>query len=183
MRQHVKTPKRHYLRDSFPNSGSSNTLALLLERQQKIEIGQRIKWLRDNSAETSRTIARHVDVSDEAVRNWIAGKGISVENSEKVAEMFDLDWNWLWRGEGTAPEGYPQEQRKPTPNPLRGPYAEQLDRIEEKLDEILERLTTPDKDEGDGPLPKTPPTPPTPPPKPQDGRAPRPRPAKRRRAS
>jgi transcriptional regulator with XRE-family HTH domain len=112
-----------------------------LEQQQKIEIGQRVKWLRDNSAETSRSIARYVDVSVEAVRNWIAGKGISWESAEKVAQLYEIDVDWVWRGQGKSPQGYPVPEKGPTPDPFPAdPYAERLDEIDRKLDEILKRL-------------------------------------------
>lgn len=84
---------------AFPNGGSVNTLRFLVDAQQKIEIGLRIKQLRDGSAETSRSIADYCEVSVEAVRNWIAGKGIAYDNAKKVAKLFEVDEGWLWRGE------------------------------------------------------------------------------------
>lgn len=141
MQRHVKTPNQHYLRGSFQNAGRQTTVALLLEQKQKLEIGERIKWLRDNSAERSRTIARYADVSDEAVRNWIAGKGIAWENAEKVAALFKIDIDWLWRGTGKAPEGYPQPEKGETPDPFaKNNYGERLDNIEKLLGAIVSAL-------------------------------------------
>jgi transcriptional regulator with XRE-family HTH domain len=90
--------KSSYQVAAFPTGRSATTLALLVDKSQKIEIGLRIKELRDNSAETGRTIADYCGVSVEAVRNWIAGKGISYENAEKVAELFGRDVDYVWRG-------------------------------------------------------------------------------------
>jgi DNA-binding transcriptional regulator YiaG len=160
VQRHVNPPKRHYLRGSFQNAGSRTTVALLLEQKQKLEIGERIKWLRDNSAEKSRTIARYCDVSDEAVRNWIAGKGIMWENAEKVAAMFGLDVDWVWRGEGKPPEGYPQEEKPPAPDlmtTLSAADSERIERIEEKLDELLRRTSPPPAEPDTGPPDEGPP--------------------------
>lgn len=135
--------KQHYPLASFPNSGSNRTLALLLDKQQKIEIGQRIKWLRDNSAETSRTIAGHCDVSVEAVRNWLAGKGIAYDNAVKVADLFEIDVDWIWRGRGRGPDA--ARGQGPLLNVLDGDGVEeleptQLDRIEHRLKAIMDHL-------------------------------------------
>lgn len=113
-----------------------------MNQQQRTEIGERIRALRINSAETNRTIADYVGVSVDAVKGWLAGGGISYDNAEKVAELFKVDVDWLWRGD------------RATPDPFRGPHAEQLDRIEEKLDELLRRTAPPATNDppGDEPL-------------------------------
>lgn len=100
-----------------------------MNQQQKTEIGERIRALRIDSAETNRTIADYVGVSVDAVKGWLAGNGISYDNAEKVAELFKVDVDWLWRGD-----------RGTTPDPFHDRYAEKLDEINEKLDEVLERL-------------------------------------------
>lgn len=168
-------PQTHYPPAAYPKSRSGRTLALLMNQQQKLEIGQRIKQLRDDSAETNRSIAAYTGKSTEAVRNWIQGKGILYDNAEKVAELFEVDIDWLWRG----------REKEDTPDPFGGAVlsaedVERLKRIEEKLDRLLEER---DEDEGGAPLPKTPPPLPKSPPKTQDGGEARSRPARRRRAS
>lgn len=96
----------NYQATSLRTRGSASTVALhlLMEQAQKLEIGQRIRALREDSAETNRSIADYCDVSVEAVRNWIAGKGIAYDNGEKVAEMFSVRFDWLWRGKGEQHE-------------------------------------------------------------------------------
>jgi transcriptional regulator with XRE-family HTH domain len=126
-----------------------------MEEQQRIEIGNRIRQLRDASPHTNRSIAEHVGVGERAVANWVAGTtGITYDNAKKVAELFERDATWLWAGDPEA-----------TPDLVGAlgadPYAEQLDEINRKLDEILKRLPaqpsepdTQDEDAGPGgPLP------------------------------
>lgn len=136
--RYCSLPKMNYQTTSLRPRGSASTVALrvLMEQAQKIEIGQRIRGLREDSAETNRSIADYCDVSVEAVRNWIAGKGIAYDNGEKVAEMFGVNFNWLWRGKG------PPRGQEETPDVLGelSPSSESAaadDEIRTKLDELL----------------------------------------------
>lgn len=98
---------------SLSKSGSRTTLRLraLMEHQQKIEIGERIRTLREASPHTNASIAEHVGVGERAVANWMSGgTGIQWENAKKVAELFDVDVNWLWTGQEHRPG--------PTPDPF-----------------------------------------------------------------
>ncbi len=70
----------------------------LMNQQQKLEIGQRIKELRDNSPETNRSIADYCEVAERSVAHWIAGDGITYDNAEKVAELFQTTIDYIWRG-------------------------------------------------------------------------------------
>lgn len=107
------TRKRNYRTASLRTRGSIHTVRLqaLMDAAQKAEIGERIKQLRNASRETAnretnRSIADYCGVSVEAVRNWIAGKGITYDNATKVAELFQVDRDWLWRGrkKGETPD-------------------------------------------------------------------------------
>lgn len=106
-----------------------------MNQQQKTEIGERIRALRINSAETNRSIADYVGVTVDAVKGWLAGNGISYDSAEKVAELFKVDVDWLWRGDRASTPDLMQSLGNPQTQA-------QLDRIEGKLDEILERLAT-----------------------------------------
>ncbi len=70
----------------------------LMDAQHKVEIGLRIKELRDNSPETNRSIADYVGVGERSVAHWMAGGGITYENAEKVAELFNVTISYIWRG-------------------------------------------------------------------------------------
>src|SRR6266516_3961110 len=69
--------------------GSATTVRLhfLMEAQQRLAIGQRIKELRNLSPQTNRSIADYVGVGERAVANWIAGGGIAWENAKRVADL------------------------------------------------------------------------------------------------
>lgn len=72
-----------------------------------MEIGQRIRELREASPETNRSIADAVDVGERSVANWIAGDtGITYEHAKKVAAIFGVDHRWLWDGQerGDTPD-------------------------------------------------------------------------------
>jgi transcriptional regulator with XRE-family HTH domain len=70
-----------------------------MEEQQRVEIGQRIRELRETSPHTNESIAEHVGVGVRSVANWISGTtGITYANAKKVAELFEVDVRWLWDG-------------------------------------------------------------------------------------
>lgn len=77
-----------------------------MEQSQKAEIGQRIRDLREASPHTNRSIAEEVGVSERAVTGWISGRGIAWDHVVAVAELFDVDRNWLWSGrhKGDTPD-------------------------------------------------------------------------------
>ena len=70
----------------------------LMDAQAKLDIGQRIKDLRDNGPETNRSIAEAVGVGQRSVASWIAGGGITYDNAKKVSELFGKDVDYIWRG-------------------------------------------------------------------------------------
>jgi transcriptional regulator with XRE-family HTH domain len=89
-----------------PRSARSLRLHFLMEKQQRLEIGERIRELRENSAETNRSIADYVGVGERSVAAWIAGGGIAWDNAKKVAELFGVDVDYVWRGtsKGATPD-------------------------------------------------------------------------------
>lgn len=91
---------------TFPAMPRSHSLrsAWLMEKQQRIEIGNRIRELRENSAETNRSIAEHCGVGERSVAAWLAGGGIAWENAKKVAELFGVDVGYIWRGRDETPD-------------------------------------------------------------------------------
>lgn len=109
-------------------SAATLRLQLLMEAQHRHEIGQRIKDLRNGSPQSNRSIADYVGVGERAVAQWIAGGGIAWENAKKVAELFDVDVQWIWTG----------REKGPTPEVLEALSgdSERLARIEEELVEM-----------------------------------------------
>jgi transcriptional regulator with XRE-family HTH domain len=124
------------------SEGSTTTLRLraLVEKQQRLEIGQRIRELREASPETNRSIADYVGVGERSVANWIAGQtGITYEHAKKVASLFNVDVRWLWDGQerpavpdlmGTLNNGTELSE-------LRGMVMESLQANSEQLAQLL----------------------------------------------
>lgn len=162
----------NFANTALRRSRSTPTLRLrhLMDAQQRIEIGNRIRDLRNASPQTNRSIADYVGVKERAVANWIGGStGITYEHCKTVAQLFNVDHNWLWSG----------EERGQAPDLMAGLSAddsERLKRVERKLDELLRRTdredrpTRQDPDTPPSDLPADDPIPGEKPPPPSDGR-------------
>jgi transcriptional regulator with XRE-family HTH domain len=116
------------------------TLALrwVMNREQVAEISARARDLKESSRETNRSIADYCDVTERSVAGWLsptAPKPMTYENAEKLADLFQVDTDWLWRG----------REKGATPDVLaaleEAEFAERLSRLEDKMDQILKRLT------------------------------------------
>lgn len=84
---------------------TQKVLRSLMEKQQAIAIGERIWELRENSEETNGSIADYCNVRERTVAGWVGGEGISYKNCKRVAQLFRVDVDWLWRGrKGADPE-------------------------------------------------------------------------------
>lgn len=115
-------------------NASSLRLRCLVNDLQKAEIGQRLRELRDNSPETNRSIADAVGVSERTVAEWISGRqGMTYDNAQKVAELFEADLDWFWRGKNKPHEG------GSLMDALHG-VSPDLKLVVERQDQILERL-------------------------------------------
>jgi hypothetical protein len=75
---------------------------------------------------TWRRIADHVGVSERAATDWQKKGGIEYANAKKLAGLFEVDVDYIWRGTELA-----------TPDPFAS--NSRLERIEAKLDELLRR--------------------------------------------
>lgn len=94
-----------------PSNRTRLRVRIIMEQQQKIEIGRRIYALRENGPHTNRSIADAVDVHERTVAYWIAGKTAPTWNhASTLADLFDVDVNWLWTGAEHKPG--------PTPDPF-----------------------------------------------------------------
>ena len=82
-----------------PRSADTLRLRWLVNEQQRLEIGARLRELRDNSPETNRSISDYVGVAERTVAGWASGKqGITYDHAQEVAKLFDVDLDWFWRG-------------------------------------------------------------------------------------
>lgn len=121
---------------TFTSAPSAHSLRTrwLVEQQQRVEIGERIKELRENSAETNRSIAEYVGVGERSVAAWIAGGGIAYDNAKKVAELFGVDVDWIWRGRirGATPDPFATASQA-----VGGELQAKLDELERDMRKVL----------------------------------------------
>jgi hypothetical protein len=67
------------------------------------ERAQRISALKDDRPDlTWRRIADAVGVSERAAFEWKKSGGIDYENAKKLADVFEVDVDYIWRGRETA---------------------------------------------------------------------------------
>jgi transcriptional regulator with XRE-family HTH domain len=102
------------------------------------ERADRIRALKDERPDlTWKDIADAVGVTERAAAEWARSGGMDPKNARKLAEVFRVHEDYIWRGE-----------QSDTPDlmsgPLRAGDAAQLDRIEAKLDALVEWLTASD---------------------------------------
>src|SRR5690625_4011210 len=77
-----------------------------------IAVGERIRTIRKSLGLTQPQLAARVGVSRGAVGNWELGKGVKRENLRRIAEEFDISFDWLATGRGDVPVG-----DEPAPEP------------------------------------------------------------------
>lgn len=106
---------------------------MLLRMAADQERADRIRALKQERPDlTWRRIADFVGVTERSATDWQVKGGISYDNAKRLAELFEVDVDYVWRG----PADVPQEA---TPSPFAGPdaLAEALGVVESKLDRVL----------------------------------------------
>ena len=123
---------------SVPERRHSLLLAMAADLERHQEQAERLKQLRLQKERrigkriSQETAAFEIGVSARTYRTWEGtGATIGFENLKAAAEYFDTT---------TAYIEYGQHEQEPTPDILRHSNASQLDRIEQKLDEVLAHL-------------------------------------------
>jgi transcriptional regulator with XRE-family HTH domain len=127
---------------TFTNGPSPSTVRVrwLMEEQHRLEIGERIRELRENSAETNRSIADAVGVGERSVASWMAGGGITYDNAQKVAEVFGVDVDYIWRGRTGAELETPDVMGALSPNAEVVGALRELERQQSQMAKKLDRL-------------------------------------------
>lgn len=99
--------------------------------QQDRERGERIAELRKAAGYTSADkLAHALDVNYRSVQNWEAGKGISEDNVKDLGELLGVTREFILYGPAETPD---------IMGALNGDTG-QLDRIEKKLDALLDEV-------------------------------------------
>lgn len=128
-------------KNSLRRSGAARTVLLRMAADQ--ERADRIRALKESRPDlTWRRIGDHVGVSERSAFEWGKKGGIEYENAVSLAELFEVDVDYIWRGATTD-----------TPDLFENPddgiagLEERLDLIEAKIDLVLAalELTQPDE--------------------------------------
>lgn len=116
---------------SLRRTGTARTVLLRMAADQ--ERADRIRALKLARPDlTWRRIADHVGVSERAASDWQKKGGIEYANAKKLAQLFEVDVDYIWRGTETAPDMFPPA------NPvdaLEGVLADVLREIKDQLAE------------------------------------------------
>jgi hypothetical protein len=91
------------------------------------ERAERIRALKQERPDlTWRRIADHVGVSERSATDWQRKGGMEYDNAKKLAELFEVDVDYIWRGTESA-----------TPEPFaNGNGSSVEDRLEQLADQI-----------------------------------------------
>jgi hypothetical protein len=127
---------------------------LLLRMAADQERADRIRALKlDRPDLTWRRIADHVGVTERSAADWQVKGGIDYANAEKLAQLFEVEVDYIWRGpvSNTPDLSRPDvdyderigrmEQLIETQNDLLARQSAILRRIEERLDAALAQNT------------------------------------------
>lgn len=118
---------RNRTRNSLRQVMSPRTVLLRMAEDQ--ERAARIKGLKDSRPDlTWAKIAEGVGVKERSAIEWASSGGISEPNAKKLAALFGVPFDYIWRG---------PESDTPDPFAHVNGGRSQLDRIEAKLDQLL----------------------------------------------
>lgn len=102
-----------------------------MDEARKLEIGERIRRLREESPYKQQAVADKLGIGLRAYQKLEEVGTTRWERCEELAEIFEVDPYWIWTGheKGAAPD---------IMGTLNGD--DRLGRIEKKLDDVLARL-------------------------------------------
>lgn len=90
---------KNFSRSSLRDHESARSV--LMRMAEDHARAERIRTLKSDRPDlTWEQIADHVGVKERSVHNWAATGGIKYENAEKLAELFGVSVDYIWRGEG-----------------------------------------------------------------------------------
>lgn len=97
------TPAKRNIRPaSLPRHEAARTVLTRMAADQ--ERAERIRALKQQRPDlTWRRIADHVGVTERSATDWQRKGGIEYDNAKRLAELFEVDIDYLWRGAPEAP--------------------------------------------------------------------------------
>lgn len=137
------SPQRKHPRPASLRT-SRGARSVLLRMAADQERADRIRALKQARPDlTWRRIADHVGVTERSAADWQTKGGIEYANAEKLAELLEVDVDYIWRGPA-------DEDRAPSPFNGRDSLADQMaafteaiakqNALLERQSEILERI-------------------------------------------
>jgi transcriptional regulator with XRE-family HTH domain len=121
--------KNNYRPGSLHDTRSPRSVLLRMAADQ--ERADRIRALKQERPDlTWRRIADHVGVTERAAADWQRKGGIEYDNAKKLAQLFEVDVDYVWRGT-------PEEERAPSPFDGQDALADRLDAIEHRVTQQL----------------------------------------------
>lgn len=114
-----------------------------MEKQQKLEIGGRIRQLREQSRYKQQGVADKLNIGLRAYQRLEEVGTSRYERCEELAAIFEVDPMWIWDG----------REHSATPDLVDDGLSERLDRIEQKLEALLAEALPEALDESPEPLP------------------------------
>lgn len=123
--------KSNFRPGSLPRHDAARTVLTRMAADQ--ERAERIRALKQQRPDlTWRRIADHVGVTERSATDWQRKGGIEYDNAKRLAELFEVDIDYLWRGPPDTPEPAGQDD----PGILR-----RLERLLERQNDLLARHT------------------------------------------
>lgn len=112
--------------------GRQDAHTVLLRMALEEERAARVRELKNQRPDlTWGRIAEHVGISERSVLQWQKTGGMSYTHAKKFAKLMDVSVDYVWSGTGDPPG---------TATPIDLDGDDQLDRIERKLDMLLEHF-------------------------------------------
>jgi hypothetical protein len=104
---------------------------VLLRMAADQERADRIRALKLSRPDlTWRRIADHVGVTERSATDWQKLGGIDYENAKKLAEIFEVEHEYIWRGPT-------EEERAPSPFAGQDALADRFDALEQHMTDQL----------------------------------------------
>jgi len=104
-------------------------------------VKDRLKALRRLKSITQTELAESIGLSTPTISSIEVGRTAPEETLKKIAEFCKVDYNWLYRGTGEAPEGIETLPTKETSDPWRDALIKQIKEENERLWQIVQNLT------------------------------------------
>jgi hypothetical protein len=125
MKQAIK--KKSFSAASLRQPRSARTVLLRMAADQ--ERADRIRALKQARPDlTWRRIGDYVGVSERAAINWQKDGGMDYDNAKKLAELLEVDVDYIWRGTETD-----------TPDPFPATFEDRIDQAEQRLTSLIEK--------------------------------------------